>query len=63
MSPIRLIRQIVTKIAEKAGITEFSPQFLISEWEHVIDAWRLASLEDYTGVPHGAKESARGSPT
>ena len=60
----RLIRQIVTNIAEKAGVTEFSPQFLISEWEHVIDAWRLASLEDYTRrTAHGAKESAWGPPT
>ena len=57
----RLIRQIVTNIAEKAGVTEFSPQFLISEWEHVIDAWRLGSLEDYTGVPRMGRKNRLGA--
>jgi superfamily I DNA/RNA helicase len=56
----RLIRQIVASVAGKVAVTELSPQFLVSEWEHVIDAWRLASLEEYAAVPRMGRKNRLG---
>jgi len=57
----RLVRQIVTGVASRLGASEFSPQFLVSEWEHVVDAWRLASLDDYVAVPRMGRKNRLGS--
>ncbi len=58
---VRLVRQIVTGVAGRLGVSEFSPQFLVSEWEHVVDAWRLTSLEDYAAVPRMGRKNRLGS--
>jgi superfamily I DNA/RNA helicase len=57
----RLVRQIVASVAGRLGVTEFSPQFLVSEWEHVVDAWRLKSLDDYAAVPRMGRKNRLGS--
>lgn len=55
------IRAMVTKAAEEAGVLEFSPQFLVSEWEHVVDAWRLRTAEDYAAVPRMGRKNRLGA--
>ena len=39
----------------------FSDRFLLSEWLHVVDAWQLISLEDYSNVPRLGRKSRLGS--
>ena len=41
-----LLRQAATEVEEH----RFSPRFLIGEWREVVDAWQLASWEDYRDV-------------
>jgi hypothetical protein len=41
-----LLRQASTDI----GGHRFSPRLLIGEWREVVDAWQLASWEDYRDV-------------
>lgn len=56
-----LVRSLVAKAAETAGVTEFSSQFLVSEWENVIDPWRIDSLEAYAGVPRMGRKNRLGA--
>ena len=37
------LRGLLHEVAEGAGLTRYTPQFLLSEWEHVIDAWQIDS--------------------
>ena len=57
----RLLRAMVTSAAADAGITEFSTQFLVSEWEHVIDPWRIDSVEAYGAVPRMGRKNRLGA--
>lgn len=56
-----LVRWLVAKVAEAAGVSEFSSQFLVSEWENVIDPWRIDSLEAYAGVPRMGRKNRLGA--
>lgn len=44
------VRQLVIAAAEQANDHRFTQQFLLSEWTDVIDAWQLASWEEYRDV-------------
>lgn len=55
------VRGLVEKAANDAGITGFSPRFLLSEWENVIDAWRIESAEAYAEVPRMGRKNRLGS--
>lgn len=55
------LRAIVIKAAEELGVTEFSSQFLVSEWEHVIDAWQLQTLDEYAAVPRMGRKNRLGA--
>ncbi len=44
------IWESLAKAAVAAETNEFSPQFLMSEWEDVVDAWQLDSWEAYRDV-------------
>lgn len=57
----RLLRAMVTSAARDAGVTEFSTQFLVSEWEHVIDPWRIDSAEAYGSVPRMGRKNRLGA--
>lgn len=56
-----LIRSLLGKAAEATGVTEFSPQFLLSEWRHVIDAWRIGSADAYADVPRMGRKNRLGA--
>lgn len=56
----KLVRSTIVSAAADLGVTEFSEQFLISEWEHVVDAWQLSDLEAYAKVPRMGRKNRLG---
>ncbi|WP_193178042.1 3'-5' exonuclease [Oricola nitratireducens] len=54
------VRGMIGKAAQAANINSFSPRFLISEWENVIDAWRIDSAEAYAEVPRMGRKNRLG---
>jgi mRNA-degrading endonuclease RelE of RelBE toxin-antitoxin system len=44
------LRELFSKAAEETPGSKFSLQFLLSEWEQVVDAWQLATWESYRDV-------------
>jgi len=44
------IQGLMKTISSEAGGTSFTLHFLMSEWEHVVDAWQLESWEAYRDV-------------
>ena len=54
MGPVKLASQetigaLVNEFAEATG-SNFSPTFLLTEWERVVDAWQLDSWEEYRDI-------------
>jgi len=45
-----VIRDLLAEAAEKNNEVSFSPYFLMTEWEHVVDAWQLTTWEAYRDV-------------
>jgi len=41
------VRDLLSNIAKETPENRFSLQFLLSEWEEVVDAWQLGSWESY----------------
>ncbi len=41
----------VTKAAETVGDGGYPLRFILSEWRHVVDAWQIADIKAYAGVP------------
>ncbi|KQZ12525.1 DNA helicase [Mesorhizobium sp. Root552] len=48
--PASLIKSLIAKAATEVEGHRFSTQFLIGEWNDVVDAWQLRSWEDYRDV-------------
>ncbi len=44
------VRAALKNSAEELGVDDFAPNFLISEWTNVVDAWQLLTLDDYREV-------------
>jgi mRNA-degrading endonuclease RelE of RelBE toxin-antitoxin system len=44
------LRDLLTKASEETPESRFSLQFLLSEWEQVVDAWQLSTWESYRDV-------------
>jgi len=44
------VRELVSEAAGAVEGQRFSPRFLLSEWEEVVDAWQLGSWEAYRDV-------------
>lgn len=47
--------------AAEAGLKGFSQRFLAVEWNNVVDAWRVASAEDYAAVPRLGRKNRLGA--
>jgi mRNA-degrading endonuclease RelE of RelBE toxin-antitoxin system len=45
-----LIRPLINAASQAVGGHKFSHHFLLTEWEHVVDAWQLNSWEAYRDV-------------
>ncbi|MCH8040858.1 MAG: DEAD/DEAH box helicase [Nitrospinae bacterium] len=50
LAPCSVIQQLLTEAAQKVEGQKFSPHFLITEWEEVVDAWQLDTWEAYRDV-------------
>jgi hypothetical protein len=50
IAPPALIETLLRQAAADVAGHHFSPRFLIGEWCQVVDAWQLASWEDYRDV-------------
>lgn len=44
------VRKLIQKSAARAEDSKFTPQFLLTEWEQVVDAWQLDTWEAYRDV-------------
>lgn len=51
LAPRDELRALLIRAAEEAGATRFRPQFLLAEWDEVVDAWQLGTWEAYRDVP------------
>ncbi len=45
-----VLRELVQEAASAVGGHKFGPHFLLTEWEQVVDAWRLENWEAYRDV-------------
>ena len=45
-----MLKELLSKTAQETSESRFSLQFLVSEWEQVVDAWQLATWESYRDV-------------
>jgi hypothetical protein len=45
-----VLKQVLVKHSAAVGNHKFSPYFLLTEWEQVVDAWQLGSWEEYRDV-------------
>ncbi|MGC2199699.1 MAG: UvrD-helicase domain-containing protein, partial [Stellaceae bacterium] len=50
IAPPALIEMLLRQAAAEVQGHRFSPRFLIGEWREVVDAWQLATWEDYRDV-------------
>jgi hypothetical protein len=56
-----IIRSLVEKAREAAGIDDVSSQFILSEWFNVVDAWQVTDLAQYTNVPRMGRRTRLGA--
>lgn len=47
---LEILRELLSKASEERPDSRFSLQFLLSEWEQVVDAWQLSTWESYRDV-------------
>ncbi|CAN5806726.1 3'-5' exonuclease [soil metagenome] len=55
IGPVKLassevIRELISAASKEIGGHKFTLHFLVTEWEQIVDAWQLASWEDYRTV-------------
>jgi superfamily I DNA/RNA helicase len=55
------LRALIRDCATAAGLSRYTPQFLNSEWEHVIDAWQVDNAEAYAAVPRMGRKNRLGA--
>lgn len=55
------VRSALAEAARSAGLTAFSDRFLFAEFDQVVDAWQVASVEDYAGTARPGRKSRLGA--
>ena len=55
------LRGLLRDLAAKTGSGRYPIRFLLSEWEHVIDAWQIDSAEAYALVPRMGRKNRLGA--
>lgn len=55
------IRSALKSAADQLGVTEFSQRFLFSEWANVVDAWKVANLDQYRDIPRLGRKNRLGA--
>jgi superfamily I DNA/RNA helicase len=56
------VRALLADAAADAGAQKFSSHFLLTEWEHVVDAWQLGSWESYRDVARLGRKTRLAEP-
>ena len=51
LAPKEVVRELMMGAAGQASPHKFSLQFLLTEWEQIVDAWQLDRWEAYRDVP------------
>ena len=54
------VKGVLESAKKELGDTEFTIRFLVSEWQSVIDAWQIESLEAYRDVPRLGRKNRLG---
>ena len=55
------VRAALEKAAVDLAIVDFTLRFLVSEWNNVIDAWQIDSLDAYCDVPRLGRKNRMGT--
>ena len=56
-----IIRSLVEKARDAAGLDGLSPQFVLSEWTNVADAWQIVDVDQYAAVPRMGRRTRLGA--
>ena len=56
-----IIRSLVEKARVAAGLDGLSPQFVLSEWTNVADAWQIVDVDQYAAVPRMGRRTRLGA--
>jgi superfamily I DNA/RNA helicase len=59
-APPDLIRSLIGEAAEGHGSRKFSPQFLLGEWNDVVEPWVVVSSEDYGKIARLGRKTQLG---
>ncbi|GJL98769.1 MAG: DNA helicase [Methyloligella sp.] len=55
------MKAVLESAKKELGDAEFTSRFLVSEWNSVIDAWQIESLDAYRDVPRLGRKNRLGS--
>ena len=51
------VRELIRAASDGEGPHNFSLRFLMTEWEQIVDAWQLASWQEYHDVPRLGRQT------
>jgi hypothetical protein len=57
---IDVLRMMIGEAATAAGVKGFTSRFLLSEWNNVVDAWRIDGPARYESVPRLGRRTPLG---
>ncbi len=60
-APKEQVRAALETAAKELELVGFTIRFLVSEWNNVVDAWQIDSLEAYRDVPRLGRKNRMGS--
>lgn len=55
------VKAALEAAAEEMAVAEFTIRFLVSEWNNVVDAWQIDTLDAYLNVPRLGRKNRMGS--
>ena len=55
------VKAVLEAAAKEVGIVGFTIRFLVSEWNNVVDAWQINTLDAYLDVPRLGRKNRMGS--
>ena len=55
------VKAVLEAAAKEVGIAGFTIRFLVSEWNNVVDAWQIDTLDAYRDVPRLGRKNRMGS--
>ena len=55
------VKAVLEAAAKEVGIVGFTIRFLVSEWNNVVDAWQINTLDAYLDVPRLGRNNRMGS--